>query len=298
MLQIAWNSREAFEAAEPCEPQYSPILDKVVEAGILEVRHVDASGRIGKRAADPHGQPLWVSVDAEPTDLRFVLPGPGRYAVVARDHQGRHLGRNDVFAREIGQPDPWRQPTAHERLKDELARERARRRAAEEGARAERARRLEAESTTRQLTAERDRLQRELQREKARAEHHEKATTAERGRRRQAEADLVAERTRKAERERRRQAAADSAAEKTRQPGITAKELMAIGTWAVAAVYYLRRRFEHDDRERTADEKEGRASSPSKGEGEPAPRAGVQTPGKGRSEPTGSSARDPTLDTG
>lgn len=276
MLMISWNSHEAFETPEPCEPQYSPILDKMVETGILEVRHVDQGGRMGKRVADPDGHPLWLSVDAEPANLRFLLPGPGRYAVLARDHQGRHLGRNDIFARESGQPDPWRQPTAHERLKDELARERERRRSAEQEARAERAQRLEAESAVRRLKAERDRLQSDLQREKERAARHEEAVTTKRKRRRQAEAALAAEKKRKAERP---------------QPGITAKELMTVGMFAVAAVYYLRKRFEYEDRKRSAKERGERPSGAPK-------KRGYQTPSQRRSGPNEPSTAGPAPDTG
>ena len=83
MLKIWWYGQPLVEPAEPCEPIYAPALDRVVACGALEVRHVDASGRMRKQVVDSAGHPLWLATELDPTTLARRLPGPGRYAVVA-----------------------------------------------------------------------------------------------------------------------------------------------------------------------------------------------------------------------
>lgn len=237
MLLVARNCNEVVQI-EPVEPQYSPLLDKMVETGILEVRHVDAKGRMGPWASSPTGERLWLPVETDLPELRFMLPGPGRYAVIARDYRGRHLGRNDIFARESGQPDPWRQPTEYERLKAEFARERKRRDEIEAKLRAdvqtERDARREAERAAREAAEERDRLQRELEMMTWTAERHERAVESER-RRRQATEKACA-------------AAKKNAAESRLHPKDIAKIAMTVGP----LVYYVYRRVQYVDRKTRA----------------------------------------------
>ncbi len=276
MLRITWYGKAIVEARPPCEPVYAPALDDVVACGALEVRHVDAGGRMRELVLDEEEKPLRVPVDMEPAYIGQKLPGPGRYAVVARDRSGRHLARNDIYAEEDGHPGPWRKPTVIERMKAELVEAREAQRQAERKAREAEARALQAEAQVCALRSERDRYKLDLEAERQLYTRSRDKAATEHKRRLEAERALATEKRRRVEHGRTRI---------TQQDVQRLTECIA----AVAGGYRLLQKHlgPAEDRSRPSDDASGGRDGP--GDESPPPT------GPARSPPTGP-ARSPPPD--
>lgn len=128
MLKYGWSRRDRREQ-ERREPVYCVLTESEVTAELLEMRHVDEKGRIGAVALDMEGQPIEIPVESTHDDMQSFFPGPGRFAVIARNARGRIEGRNDYTVwQDGGQPLPRNQIEVY---RDERDAERKARRAAE-----------------------------------------------------------------------------------------------------------------------------------------------------------------------
>ncbi len=128
MLKYGWSRRDRREQ-EQREPVYCVLTESEVTARWLEMRHVDEKGRIGAVVLDMDGQPIEISVESTHDDMQSFFPGPGRFAVIARNAKGRIEGRNDYTVwQDGGEPLPRNQIEVY---RDERDAERKARRAAE-----------------------------------------------------------------------------------------------------------------------------------------------------------------------
>lgn len=145
MLRYGWKKDAPFvEDVEPPTPVYCILTECEVSGHAIELRHVDESGRARASVLDRDGAPVTIPVDTHHHDMGDYFPGPGRFAVIARDARGRIEARNDYYVRSQG--DRPRTPSPAEALRDERDAERAARRTAEAAARSAEARCSEIEA--------------------------------------------------------------------------------------------------------------------------------------------------------